>query len=181
METKSYQIPAEYQRLQLAASKDKYRHNLLGVYFNETEVVATDGHIMAIRKKVEDNPNGCPLPENQILKFSSPKPKKRNMDLFQPVGEKLVCAETGETAELVEGQYPDYKKVVPTISEEYVSISFNADLLSQLVEAITLNKSRGGTCCTLQFNPKTPEAAILVTTDDDRSKGIIMPMGKGHR
>lgn len=166
-------IPPEFQRLQHAASKDETRFNIFGVYFNGAHAVATDGHIMAVRRKSEEN-----MPENTILRFASPKAKKRICHAFEKTGSKYIGISQNELAETIDGRYPAWKQVLPEISPNSVSITFSAALLNRLVNAIGSNFDQNG--CVLTFDPSKPTAPMLVTTDERECFGVLMPMrGEG--
>lgn len=183
-------IPPEFQRLQLAASKDETRYNILGVHFNEKVAAATDGHVLAVRRKSAEWEG---LPNNENIRFANAKAKPRNCNLFQRLGTKLLSAFSNETAEVIDGQFPNWQQshIVPSLeAEKYVNedgsegvkepitICFNPYLLAKLAESLGVEKKNPNqSFVTLTFFPERHEG-LIVTTSDKECFGVLMPMRK---
>jgi len=173
METKTYTIPNEFILLQNAASDDVSRYNINGVYFNEKVAVATDGHIMAVRKKPDDIRNA--MPDNLIVNFDCKKIKDESR-LWEQNNKRLTHVTSPKNIGTVveDATYPDYKVILPTLGSNAISITIDHKLLSRLAMAInSLDKKDAG--ITLQFNPNE-QGPILVSGSDKEVIGIIMPM-----
>lgn len=168
-------VTTDAQSLQHAASKDDSRFNLLGVYFNSKHAVATNGHIMAI--KVKDTE--LDTPHNQILKFASPKQKTGKgftMEVFEPVSNGFVGINGKQSAEKIEGQYPDYLQVVPKALSEntHYILSFDVTELQNLAQALDAEASYKSKIVVLAV-PKQENNAIVVLSGNEAKLGIMMP------
>lgn len=167
-------VPPEFQRLQITASKDESRYNLCGVHFYEKHAVATDGHILAVRRKPESAKR---MPENENLVFNSPKAKKRLNDVFTRIpNSNDYFSLAHEVAKSRDCEFPDWKQVVPEFKQPF-TIHLSAGLLNRLVEALRPDK-RWDNGCSLTFEtaPNEKKKPMLVTTEDFECFGVIMPM-----
>jgi hypothetical protein len=184
METTTRIIPPELQKLQAIASKDNYRPSITGVYFNGKIAAATNGHMLAIKPK----PDGVEeLPSNEILKFSTANPKKRNNNTFQSIADKLVSTE-GEVAEPIDGQYPSIDQLAPN-EGEYLTASISADYLLALAKALNdgqylkpSNKAAQSIvnlAIPLNGERKGNGAAIIIEHAGGRGIGLLMPCHLG--
>ncbi|HTY23299.1 MAG TPA: DNA polymerase III subunit beta [Desulfomonilaceae bacterium] len=135
-----------------ASSNDESRFNLNGVLFEQNEeairLVATDGHRLAL------------IDENLGMSMSSKVlvPKKGLLELkrmLETVKDKVelgfeqknMCVKTDRfvmTIRLIEGDYPDYRKVIPEAGEKVIK-SDRSKLLQSLrrVAILTSDRNRG--------------------------------------
>ena len=171
MEKQNISIMADSQSLQHAASKDKCRPNLNGVYFDCNHVVATDGHILAIKIKDPelDTPGNC------ILKFDSPKQKgfkNRPLEDYEPTSSGYVGIFGKQSVEVIDSEFPDYKVVFPEgISEEtHQIVGINAELLMKLAMALDADKK-----ILTHAIPKEDKKPILAMSGNETKLGAIMP------
>ena len=167
----TYTIPNEFILLQNAASDNKTRWNLTGVYFNEEVAVATDGHILAVRKKPENIK--AEMPDNQVIKFEQKKVKEKTYAWEinnKRVTHSVVPKNIGNVLDDV--TFLDYKKVFPRLESDAVTVTFDHKLLAKLVKAIN---GETKDAITLQFN-LNEMGPILVSGSDKEAIGIIMPM-----
>lgn len=121
-----------------AISKDDARHILTGVLFivkeNKASIVATDGRRMAVVKKE--------LPKKTLVDREVIIPLKTVQEVKRLLGEEGdVKIEFSENqilftfsssfiiSRLIEGEFPDYKKVIPEKSSKVITIS-REDFLS---------------------------------------------------
>lgn len=184
-QTTNYSIPAAFQRLQLIASKDKFRYNINSVYFDNTNAVATDGRAMAIIPiSADDKPN---LPLNRFINFPA--------TLKNKIAKRLAITSEGfnvltpaDSVELVPtetaGQFPDYKQVIPDASKLTFKVGLDASLLLELAKALGADKKKA--LVTIQFNPldALSPMKVIVTKhdgalDSEQVKdgyGILMPV-----
>ena len=119
-------------RTLFAVSSDETRVNLSGIYIDRTEagvlrLVATDGHRLAmLTRKVEGltTSNGVILPRKGIVEL------KRLLDggdepISLATKPPVVHASRGPvelSMRLVEGEFPDYKQVIPTTSTRQLGV-----------------------------------------------------------
>ncbi|MCA1960670.1 MAG: DNA polymerase III subunit beta [Desulfomonile sp.] len=111
-----------------AASTDDSRYNFNSVLFDQvddkTVMVATDGHRLA---KIEDEV-GLHLDTRVLVPKKSLTDVKRVLDDvkdevslgFEPKNMVVSAKNVTMTVRLVDGDYPDYNKVIPTIAEMIV-------------------------------------------------------------
>lgn len=143
-----------------ASSTDETRYNLNGVLFEPAPkqsedpsmlvMVATDGHrLVRIDRRFETIPDGIALDEGSvILPRKGLGELKRLLDVEDPAkggtgeGDTLaigfkenhVVVRRGNTTlgmRLIDGAFPDYKQVIPTISDKVVRIA-RGDLAESL-------------------------------------------------
>jgi hypothetical protein len=175
METQNITVTTDAQSLQHAASKDGSLINLLGVYFNSKHAVATNGHIMAIKVKDAE----LDTPHNQILKFASPKQKAGKgftMEIFEPVSNGFVGINGKQSAEKIEGQYPEYMQVIPKVlsEETHYVLSFDVTELQNLAQALDAEAGCKSKIVVLAV-PKQENDAIVVLSGNKAKLGIMMP------
>ncbi len=125
------QLLSELERCLPFASDDPTRYNINGLYFETDRIVATDGHSLI----VSEIPHGL---DNVILSKDGCKKlakwlKMRRLTEGKDAGvhiswnDALVTFNlpaTGETVTLrkVDGQYPDYRQVIPADSFQVVAL-----------------------------------------------------------
>lgn len=171
-----------------ASSSDDARFNLNGVLFEQndqnTRLVATDGHRLALM----DDELGLTLTAKQVV------PKKGLMELRRLLEnlkeevllgfeQKNVFIKTNRfmmTVRLIEGDYPDYRKVIPEGGEKEVKVT-RLSLMQGLkrVAVLTSERNKGVTVRVIQgkmeltaFHPDLGTARDVVDveyTDEDFS------------
>lgn len=142
------------EKTAFAASTDETRYNINGVFMEKEganiRMVATDGHRLAMIEKTSDWPalsKGVILPRKGILEL------KRFLDdavegafflAFTP--NSMVVKKDGTVLiiRLIDGEFPDYKQVIPKGNEKKAKLG-RADLLSSLkrVSLLSMEKGRG--------------------------------------
>lgn len=136
-------------RTVFASSSDDSRFNLNGVLFekeeNRTKMVATDGHRLALTSGELD----LPLEAKVLVPKKGLQELKRLLDGIK--GEVLVGFEQKNlvlrtqrlvmTIRLIDGEYPDYRKVIPESSEKIIRVNRLA-LLQGLRKAAILTSER---------------------------------------
>jgi DNA polymerase-3 subunit beta len=128
-----------------AVSADELRPALMGVYVqilaNEFRMVATDGHRLS--KIVDRNFKSKQKPVNMIIPPKAAQLAVKNISgegmTRMIVQEKMLCfAFSGTTlfTRLVDGQYPDYERVIPSDNKKLMTVDRN--LLVSTVKRVSL-------------------------------------------
>ena len=142
------------ERTQFAVSLDETRLNLSGILFERPEggklrLVATDGHRLSMITRPVD---GCPqgtgviVPRKGVLEISKViEGGEEAVTLALPGG--LAYAQRSGvdlSIRLVEGEFPDYRQVVPEKSERRMLVAAE-DLLAALrrVSVVSSERTRG--------------------------------------
>lgn len=130
-----------------AVSQDETRFNLSGVYVESAEggvlrMVATDGHRLAmIDRSVADAklPRGVIMPRKGLVEVRKLLDETGEAELTLVVAEKDVRVHTPHLSffmRLVEGEFPDYRQVVPSSTRARAQV--NRDDLLAAVRRISL-------------------------------------------
>jgi len=139
-----------------AVSSDETRLNLSGVYLVGGEagvlrMVATDGHRLAM---IERKVSGAKLERSVILPRKGLVEARRLLDEAQPDTElalavtakdaRIVAGDVSFFMRLVDGEFPDYKQVVPKSTRVSVSVARD-DLFAALrrTSLLASERSRG--------------------------------------
>lgn len=165
-----------FARTRFAVSTEETRYYLNGVYLHTDEsdgvavlrAVATDGHRLA---RVD-----IPAPEGAVGMPGIIIPRKTINEMFKllsdaegdvevSVGEsriRIVFGDLAITSKLIDGTYPDYKKVIPAPSDNHVEVSVEAfaDAIGR-VAAISSDRAAGvkieGSPSCLRLSTTSPE------------------------
>jgi len=153
-EVETVPIPAEkllhmIDKTMFASSSDDSRFNLNGVLFereeNRTKLVATDGHRLALTSEELS----LPLEQKALVPKKGLQELKRILEGlkgeiqigFEQKNLVLKSQRFMMTIRLIDGEYPDYRKVIPGTSERVVKIS-RLNLLQGLRKAAILTSDR---------------------------------------
>jgi DNA polymerase-3 subunit beta len=128
-----------------AVSADELRPALMGVYVqilpNELRMVATDGHRLS--KIIDKNFQCKQKATNIIIPPKAVQLVLKNIDgegtTQMVVEEKMLCfifENTTLFTRLVEGQYPDYDRVIPSDNKNLLNV--NKNLLMSTVKRVSL-------------------------------------------
>ncbi len=158
-------ITKRARRLQHVASKDVYRLNLQGVYFNSHIAVATDGHCLAMVKKGEDEPT------NTIVQFSKAD-QKFDSQAFAMQGSRGIGYFDDSICNVIDGDFPDVKKAFgQDPNEARTTICLDVDKLLKLAKALSKDKKLIVTL-DIPYNALSP---IAITGSQNDAAGILMP------
>lgn len=137
-----------------ATSNDTTRPNLTGVYFNTAEgamyVAATDGYRLTERKFVDKVSSEV----KAIVPTASLNEVMRSIDdsaeeieiLFGDSQVRFRLGSTEVTSKLIDGAYPDYRKLIPTSSQ--VEVDLDTDELVRVAKLAELfARQSNGTIC----------------------------------
>lgn len=138
-------------------STDETKYNLTGIYFKSEEsniltMVSTDGHRLSmIKKKLKNNINsnfseGFILPKKGIYEIKK-LTEDNDEDFKIGISDNNFVVNSGDTTlvmRLVDGEFPDYSRVVPQKMEKPASIN-REEFLHALrrISVLSSEKSRG--------------------------------------
>jgi DNA polymerase III subunit beta len=160
-----------------AVSTDETRFNLSGVYLESAEggvrMVATDGHRLALIERALKGvklPRGVIMPRKGLVEVRKLLEQAEEVELTLTVADKDVRVQAPEVSffmRLVEGEFPDYKQVVPGSTRAKVRMN-REDFLGALrrIALLASERSHGvklalqkGTLEIAASNPEQGEAS----------------------
>ncbi len=141
------------ERTVFAVSTEETRYNLNGIYLHTTEkelkAVATDGHRLA--NAFVNLPEGASSMAGVIIPRKTIGEMMKliaeyNQDVVLSVSQNQIRFSVGDvvlSSRLLDGQYPEYEKVIPTNNDKTLTVDSN--LLTTVVDrvAVVSEKSRG--------------------------------------
>ena len=77
------------------------------------------------------------------------------------------------SAEEIDGEFPDYTQVLPKKIDGRYAFAFNAEYLKQLADVLSTSKTHMVILC---FDPKEPEGPLVVLGERDDALGVLMPV-----
>ena len=145
------------EKTAVAISLDETRYNLNGAFFEKTEdniirMVATDGHRLAVTENrldnqdIELNAKGYIIPRKGLHEFKKIiEDKDGSVELaFQDTIAILKKDNIVMVVRLIEGEFPDYKPVLPQEKDNVVKIDREAFIKSlRRVSILSDEKTRG--------------------------------------
>lgn len=159
------------QKTEFAASTEEVRYFLNGLYFNfltdKTEVVATDGKRLALAHCEPLNSpgetNGFIVPLKAVREIDRTFAESGEVDIS--VFENQILFTDGNatlTTRLVDGDYPNYQKIIPESSEGRTVVSKEQILRATRRVAILSNPKNYSICLEIdteqvRVSAKTPE------------------------
>lgn len=169
---KTTTIPKELCKLQSIASKDEFRANLTGVYFNGTEAVATNGHMMIVKKTSHiDLLSDEALPHNRIVKLPA-KPDKNKFKKIWVDNKGINSITPKDSVEFIDMPFVDYQEVIKGVGEKVaMTVTLDADYLLALAKALNDGSKRN--LVTLEI--ESADKAVKLTGSDSYAYGILMP------
>jgi DNA polymerase-3 subunit beta len=159
------------QKTEFAASTEEVRYFLNGLYFNfledRTEVVATDGKRLALAHCEPLNTPGeangfiVPLKAVREIERTFAESGEVNISIF----ENQILFTDGDatlTTRLVDGEYPNYQKIIPESSEGRTVVSKEQILRATRRVAVLSNPKNYSICLEIdteqiRVSAKTPE------------------------
>ena len=204
-QTSSWKLPVSdfkknLAKVVFAASNDDARPVLTGVYFNTTEgavaIATTDSYRLAEAKTAQTkNPVNFLMPASaaaDLLRIISDTDK----EVVVTHDEQQVLFEAGDVslvARLIEGNYPDYRKLIPTkfttvaklSRAEFLNIAKVSSLFArESAGSITINVQKEGkisiNAVASQIGENTASADAKVTSDGEvtlNSRYLIEALG----
>lgn len=139
------------EKTAFAVSTDETRYNINGFYIEKDKdiirVVTTDGHRLAvIEKKATDIPagdKGVILPRKGVNEMKKLLEEKEG-DFLLAITEKSATMKNSDTViniRLIEGEFPDYKQVVPKDNDKTVTTN-RIEFLNALKRVSLLSSDR---------------------------------------
>ncbi len=140
------------QKTILAVSREESRYTLTGVYIllkgDNIEMVGTDGRRLSL---VEETIGGEPIKQKKdcILPLKTCNELVRIIEdgeLVLTLGEKqanFIQKDTSLTSRLIEGEFPDYGRVIPKNFQQKLMIN-RQELMDAITRAYVLTREKGG-------------------------------------
>lgn len=164
------------QKTEFAASTEEVRYFLNGLYFNllqdRTEVVATDGKRLALTHCESLNPsgeaNGFIVPLKAVREIARTFADAGEVEVS--VFENQILFTDGNatlTTRLVEGEYPNYEKIIPESTDGRTVISRD-QILSAARRVALLS------------NPKNYSICLEIDTEQVRVSARTPELGEAH-
>jgi len=174
---KTITIDADTLKMQTVASKCDSRPTVTGVHFDNGLKVSTDGKIIAVSKAGESEPR------DGIYKFSSKKAKAGVSTITYSGDGNTLTAGDGihGTATQIEYMYPSYRRVVPAVGREEITVVLDADLLLRLAKVLSTKDRACGHVVYISINKNDVASQVTVTGSNPDMAGIIMPCRVGDR
>lgn len=179
------------------ASKSEIKPEFACVYFTKQKTVATDSYRLlevtvpedcdaedfpnALTELPEDIP-GFLVPAKNLATIKLPKNKK-----LQILNNLAIRSITKNTVELltnnletanttcintVDGQYPDYEKIIPK-DTPLAEVTVNANLLAELLEVMA--KTNELHEVTIKLYGKNKPILLEASNDSQNARGVFMP------
>lgn len=142
------------EKTAFASSTDETRYNINGVFMEKDganiRMVATDGHRLAVIERSSEWPTldkGVILPRKGILELKRFLDNTEEGNLFLAFTSNSMIVKKDSTilvVRLIDGEFPDYKQVVPKGNEKKVKLETMGFLSSlKRVSLLSLEKGRG--------------------------------------
>jgi DNA polymerase III sliding clamp (beta) subunit (PCNA family) len=168
-------------KIEAAASDDATRYILNSVRVERVDdgalAIATDGKIMAIVpvELEESDKHEAIIPPKAFAAARKACGKHRVDACMQLNGSaKVTSAEGEQSFGYIDGNYPNWKHVLPGDYKDSLRVSLDAKLLLNLWKAIG-GETSSNNRINLEIDTKNDTNPIKVTTEGD-GKGIIMPI-----
>lgn len=169
---KESEFKLQTNSIMYAVSQDASRKVLTGVFFNAVNgtltMVTTDGKRMALQEKTPESmtgEDGC-----AIVPVKAVSEARRLLEgdgtLKITIGDKFCCFEASNfklSSKLIEGNYPNYRSVVPSSFERIITLPVEA-LLSK-VETVSLMLPDDTSSVVLNFTEKSKVTIEAVSSE----------------
>jgi len=141
-------------KTKISISNDDTRHYLNGIFFHLTEVkgrsfltaVATDSHRLSSSSMEINNPQNFSsliLPKKTVFQLCTLL-QETNEKLIMQTSDNKVKFKIGKSkiiSKVIDGKFPDYKKVVPTNNEKKLTVS-TKDFIESIERVTTVSIDR---------------------------------------
>lgn len=183
------------QKTEFAASTEEVRYFLNGLYFNpgadSTEVVATDGKRLALTHceplNASGEASGFIVPLKAVREIAKTFADAGEVEVS--ISENLIHFTDGDatlTARLVEGDYPNYEKIIPESTDGRTVVSRDQILSATRRVALLSNPKNYSICLEIdteqiQVSARTPELGEAYETVPVESGNASVRMGLDAR
>ena len=172
MEFKTETLRDMIERTLVAVSTDETRYNLNGVFFEKVgdsaiKLVATDGHRLAVAEKAIDGQEvtigekGHIIPRKGVQEFKKLIEEEKGVVQFGFEDTRAILKKDDiiVVVRLIEGEFPDYRPVIPKESQNPVRIERSALIKSlRRISILSDEKTRG-----VKFEFRKGELTISTT------------------
>ncbi len=166
----SQELKNTFDLVVFAASSNQTQPEISGVFFGQTpqgiRIAATDRYRLAEKKillsSTEENNYEYIIPQKTVLEISRII-GNQNIDVSIVFGETQIVVDINETqiiSRLIDGQYPDYKQIIPNVFP--TSLITEKTLLANALKAVAVF-SQGSSSVKLEINSLKQQ--ILLTTE----------------
>jgi DNA polymerase-3 subunit beta len=174
------------QKTILAVSQEESRYTLTGVYMmlkeGSIEMVGTDGRRLSlveesIGKKEVKQKKGCILPTktcNELIRIMG------DDEITLTLGEKqvnFVQKEVSLTSRLIEGDFPDYNRVIPKNFQQKLMIN-KQEIKDAITRAYVLTKEKGGS---VKFEVQKDSMVISAKVPEVGESSEEIPVKHGEK
>ena len=153
-------LRAALTQVLFAAAQDTSRPEISGIYIalekNSLTLAATDSYRLAERKIsiTGGSERQLIIPTRPLFELVRILPAEGEAEMFFTDSQALVIANGIElTTRLIEGQYPDYRQIVP--NESSTTVTVEVDIFTKLVKTASLFCKPGINDITLSVDPAT--------------------------
>lgn len=180
-------------RVIYAASLDDSRFHLNGICFDENRVIATDGHRMEIAElsiKLVDKPIIAPRDGVAFILLAKLLDKvKGNISIYLLDKEMVVATNDKRVImKLIEGEYPDYKRIIPSGPVSKLIMVDRKELLSAVLELkpFVTDRNKGikitanGSIDMSAKHPDMGTASISVPCETTNSEEVDLIVNLGY-
>lgn len=132
-----------FDRVKFACSTDETRYHLSGIYVHDGDMVAVDGHRMAVYEV------DLPLQDGILIPSASIPPVEKAFSLSANAMDRFgVCSDgtdihfysedTAASIRLLSGKFPDYTKLVPASTSDHNNVVFTKDAMISAIKKVML-------------------------------------------
>lgn len=167
----------EYQKLftktSFAMSNEEVRFNLHGLYFHTHNefllCAATDGHRLAVSKIINPIPAhfNVIIPHKTVLEYAKLVNNEVEEIYFEVVENKLLFRVNEITllSNLVDGNFPDYKKVIPRKNNNRLTVTTNQ--LKEVIERVIVISNESVKMVNFKLRPE--QLTVFINCGDNHA------------
>ena len=162
-------------KIELVASKDSTRLALINPYLQGSKLIASDGHrLVAIPVEREEGDSDGPI-DCSAFKLSRKTSSGEKLSKISENGCLKVHTKDGEITmqrSFKDINFPNWQKVLPAIDRGGIKISFNAEYLYEIAEAL------GTKTVTIEVLDATSPIVVKGSNENyiEGSIGVLMPV-----
>lgn len=172
------QVSNQYQ-IERAASTDSTRRVINGVFREGDRLIATNGRMLAnvpILQVETEETDKCIIPLDAFKLARKHSTKSMAPVVYLNGGAEILMAPGKPKLPYIEGNYPNWRQVVPKNLGTH-RVCLNPALLNELAKAIGIGPDQGAA---LYFGDDQ-KAPITIRRCGSDAFGVLMPMAMGNR